>query len=116
LVKFVEKYSICQETNCRGKLKVNSIELAGLGGAASLSFGCVLTVVAAMSNLKPHFRGRMVMLLFLSFYKLLQFVLEHLMSYIRKCFTTSLECIQEMTICVIITYMKAHQSSRRFRC
>uniref|UniRef100_A0A1X7VER2 Uncharacterized protein n=1 Tax=Amphimedon queenslandica TaxID=400682 RepID=A0A1X7VER2_AMPQE len=40
LVKFVEQYSICQETNCQGKLKVNSIELAGLGRAASLSFGC----------------------------------------------------------------------------
>ena len=38
LVKFVEQYSVCQETNCRGKLKVNSIELAGLGEAASLSF------------------------------------------------------------------------------
>ena len=39
-VTFVEKYSVCQETNCQGKLKVNSIELAGLGGAASLSFCC----------------------------------------------------------------------------
>ena len=40
LVTFVEKYSVCQETNCQGKFKVNSIVLAGLGGAASLSFGC----------------------------------------------------------------------------
>ena len=40
LVTFVKKYSVCQETNCQGKLKVNSIELAGLGGAASLSFCC----------------------------------------------------------------------------
>uniref|UniRef100_A0A1X7TW74 Uncharacterized protein n=1 Tax=Amphimedon queenslandica TaxID=400682 RepID=A0A1X7TW74_AMPQE len=40
LVKFEEQYSICQETNCLGKLKVNSIKLAGLGEAASLSFGC----------------------------------------------------------------------------
>uniref|UniRef100_A0A1X7UJS4 Uncharacterized protein n=1 Tax=Amphimedon queenslandica TaxID=400682 RepID=A0A1X7UJS4_AMPQE len=97
LVKFVEQYLICQETNCQGKLKVNSIELAGIGGAASLFFA-VLTVVASMSNLKPHLRGRMVMLLFLGFYKLLQFVLEHLMSYIRKCFTTCLECIQSATV------------------
>uniref|UniRef100_A0A1X7TW06 Uncharacterized protein n=1 Tax=Amphimedon queenslandica TaxID=400682 RepID=A0A1X7TW06_AMPQE len=40
MVKFVKQFSICQETNCQGKLKVNSIELAGLGGAASLSFSC----------------------------------------------------------------------------
>ena len=38
LVTFIEKYSVCQETNCQGKLRVNSMELAGLGGAASLSF------------------------------------------------------------------------------
>ena len=33
LVTFIEKYSVCQETICHGKLKVNSIEL-------TLSFRC----------------------------------------------------------------------------
>uniref|UniRef100_A0A1X7TBM5 Uncharacterized protein n=1 Tax=Amphimedon queenslandica TaxID=400682 RepID=A0A1X7TBM5_AMPQE len=97
LIKFVEQYSISQETNCQGKLKENSIELAGLGEQYH-SLLAVLTVLAAMSNLKPHLRGRMVMLLFLRFYKLLQFVPEHLTPYIRKCFTTSLECIQSATV------------------
>uniref|UniRef100_A0A1X7TEF5 Uncharacterized protein n=1 Tax=Amphimedon queenslandica TaxID=400682 RepID=A0A1X7TEF5_AMPQE len=96
-VKFVEQYSIYKETNCQGKLKVNSIELAGIEGAASLSFGCTnfgsCNVKFEISSQRENGVAGLSSIL-----QVATICSETSYAIYKESFITSLECIQSPTV------------------